>query len=123
MSAGKRSWDLRHRELLHRNSALAKTIIDINTLMLMMTIMRTTVTIDDDLAAQVEAMRKREGLSFKAALNHLLRLGVQAKSTPPKPKMFTTPTRKLGLKPGIDPTRLNALIDDLETGAFADEER
>lgn len=85
--------------------------------------MRTTVTIDDDLAAQVETMRRREGLSFKVALNHLLRLGVQAKSTPPKPKRFRTPTRKLGLKPGIDPTRLNALIDDLETADFTGVER
>ena len=89
----------------------------------MMTSMRTTVTIDDDLAAQVEATRRREGLSFKAALNHLLRLGVQVKSTPPKPKKFNTPTRKLGLKPGIDPTRLNALIDELETSDFAGEAR
>ena len=84
-----------------------------------MNTMRTTVTIDDDLAAQVETLRRREGLSFKAALNHLLRLGVHAKSTPPKPKRFRTATRKLGLKPGIDPTRLNALIDDLETSVFA----
>ena len=89
----------------------------------MMKSMRTTVTIDDDLAAQVETLRRREGLSFKAALNHLLRLGVQAKSTPPKPKRFRTPTRKPGLKPGIDPTRLNALIDDLETADFAGGER
>ena len=44
--------------------------------MLMVTLMRTTVTIEDDLAAQVEAIRRREGLSFKAALNQLLRLGV-----------------------------------------------
>ena len=91
--------------------------------MLMVTLMRTTVTIEDDLAAQVEAIRRREGLSFKAALNQLLRLGVQAISTPPKPRRFRTATRKLGLKPGIDPTRLNALIDDLETSDFAGEER
>ena len=91
-------------------------------LMSMMTSMRKTVTIDDDLAAQIEAMRRREGLSFKAALNHLLRLGVQANSTPPKPKEFITPTRKLGLKPGIDPTRLNTLIDELEVRDIAGRE-
>ena len=60
---------------------------------------------------------------MKAALDHLLRLGVQAKSTPPKPKRFRTPTRKLGLNTGIDPTRLNALIDDLETCDFTDGAR
>ena len=88
----------------------------------MVPIMRTTVTIDDDLAALVEAIRRREGLSFKAALNQLLRLGVQAKTAPPKPRRFHTPARKLGLKPGIDPTRLKALIDDLETGDFVGRE-
>ena len=62
-------------------------------------------------------------MSFKAALNHLLRLGVQAMSTSLKPKRFRTSTRMLGLKPGIDPTRLNALIDDLEIANFAGGER
>ena len=98
-------------------------IVDTKFVMPVMPTMRTTVTIDDDLAARVEAIRRREGLSFKAALNQLLRLGVQAKSAPPKPKRFRTPPRKLGLKPGIDPTRLNALIDDLETGDFVGGKR
>lgn len=81
--------------------------------------MRRTVAIQDDLAAQIEALRNREGLSFKAALDQLLRLGVHAKSAPPKPRTYRTPTSKLGLRPAIDPTRLNALLDDLETGDFA----
>ena len=88
----------------------------------MMPFMRTTVTIHDDLALQIEALRKREGLSFKAAINQLLRLGVQAKSAPPKPRKYHTPPRRLGLRPGIDPTRLNALLDDLDVGDFASGE-
>ena len=80
--------------------------------------MRTTVTIDDDLAVAIEELRKREGLSFKAALNQVIRLGMQAKSAPPKSKRYRTPTRSLGLKPGIDPTRLNTLADELESDAF-----
>ncbi len=85
--------------------------------------MRTTVTIDDDLAVQLEAFRTHEGLSLNTALNHLLRLGMQAKTTPTKPKRFRTTKRKLGLKPGIDPTRLNGLIDDLEIVDFAGQQR
>ena len=42
--------------------------------------MRTTVTIDDDLAVALEELRKREGLSFKAALNQVIRVGIQAKA-------------------------------------------
>lgn len=105
-----------------RPGLFPNVIIDIKGLMLKMLAMRTTVTIQDDLAAQIEELRKREGLTFKAALNQVLRLGVQAKSAPPKPKKYRTPTRKLGLKPGIDPTRLNALLDDLDTGDFTGEE-
>ncbi len=80
--------------------------------------MRTTVTIDDDLAIAIEDLRKRDGTSFKAALNQLIRLGVQAKSAPPRPKQYRTPTKALGLKPGIDPTRLNSLVDELEIDDF-----
>ena len=80
--------------------------------------MRTTVTIEDDLAVAIEDLRKREGLSFKAALNQVIRVGLQAKAAPPKPRKYRTPTRALGLKPGIDPVRLNSILDDLETDAF-----
>ncbi len=83
--------------------------------------MRTTVTIEDDLAAQLEQLRKREGLSYRAALNQVLRIGLQAKSAPPKPKLYKTPTMNLGLKPGIDLTRLNSLVDELEVDEFIEE--
>jgi len=85
--------------------------------------MRTTVTIDDDLAALLEEFRKREGLSFKAALNQIIRIGVQAQSAPPKATSYRTPTRVMGLKPGIDNTRLNTLVDELETDSFTGEDR
>lgn len=80
--------------------------------------MRTTVTIEDDLAIAIEEIRKRDGLSFKAALNQVIRLGVQAKAAPPKAKKYRTPTRAMGLKPGVDPTRLNTLVDDLDSDDF-----
>ena len=84
--------------------------------------MRTTVTIDDDLAVSLEELRKREGLSFKAALNQVIRVGIQAKAAPPRARKYRTPTVALGLRPGIDPTRLNTLVDELETDAFVGHE-
>ena len=81
--------------------------------------MRTTVTIEDDLVVAIEELRKREGLSFKDALNQVIRLGVQMKSAPPGARRYRTPTRVLGMKPGIDTTRLNALVDELETDTLA----
>lgn len=38
--------------------------------------MRTTITLDDDLAVRLEDYRQRFGESFKRALNHALRAGL-----------------------------------------------
>jgi hypothetical protein len=84
----------------------------------MMTVMRTTLTIDDDLVAQIEDFQRREGMSFKGAVNQLLRAGIQYRAQPPKPKRYRTQPRKLGLRTGFDPTKLNQLADELETDEF-----
>ena len=81
--------------------------------------MRTTVTIDEELFVQIEELRRREGLSFKGALNQLLRAGLQYQGQPPKPTAYHTPTRKLGLRAGLDATKLNQLVDELEAETFA----
>ena len=82
--------------------------------MLMMHSMRTTLTIDDDLVARIEELRRREGLTFKAAVNRLLRAGMDHQEGAPRPRPYRTPTRRLGLRPGFDPTRLNQVADELE---------
>jgi hypothetical protein len=84
----------------------------------MMVAMRTTLTIDDDLIAQIEDLQRCEGLSFKAAVNQLLRAGIQYKVQPPKPKRYRTRPRKLGLRAGFDPTKLNQLADEIEADKF-----
>lgn len=85
----------------------------------MMPYMRTTITIDDDVIVQIEDLRRREGLSLKAALNKLLRAGLQYQGQPPKPRRYRTPTRRLGLRAGVDATRLNQLADEMEADGFA----
>lgn len=82
--------------------------------------MRTTLTIDDDLAAAIEDLRKREGLSFKEALNQLIRAGVEYRARPPKPREYRTATRRLGLRAGLDPVKLNQLADELESDRFVE---
>lgn len=83
-----------------------------------MRFMRTTLTIDDDLATRIEELRRREGLSFKGAVNRLLRAGMEQQEGAPRPRPYRTPTRRLGLRPGFDPTRLNQLADELEVEAI-----
>jgi hypothetical protein len=81
--------------------------------------MRTTVTIDDELMARIEDLRRREGLSFREALDRLLRRALLGGATPPRPRRYRTVARELGLLPGVDASRLNQLVDDLEADDFA----
>lgn len=85
-----------------------------------MPFMRTTLTIDDDLIVHIEELRRREGLSFKGAVNQLLRAGIQFQSQPPKPKRYCTQPRKLGLRVSFDPTKLNQLADEIDVDEFND---
>lgn len=77
--------------------------------------MRTTLTIDDDLAAQLREEAARQGLPFKQVLNRTLRLGLRASAGPIARQPYRTRARPLGLRTGIDPDKMNQLYDELET--------
>ena len=47
--------------------------------------MRTTLTLDDDVAATLERVREKGGLSLKEAVNEALRRGLQAIEAPATP--------------------------------------
>ena len=77
--------------------------------------MRTTLTIDDDLAAILKKRASEQGHSFKAVVNDLLRAGIAASGGNPAPRQpVTIPTKALELKPGYDPDKLNQLVDEIE---------
>ncbi len=90
-------------------------IIDINTCLSYDVLMRTTLTIDNDIAAQIEERRRRHGHSLKQVVNTLLREGLQSQQKTPKARKYRTKTYKLGMRPGFDPVKLNQLVDELET--------
>ncbi len=48
--------------------------------------MRTTLTIDDDVAAQLERVRRGRNVSLKELVNDALRRGLREMSAKPKPK-------------------------------------
>ncbi|MCC6337986.1 MAG: antitoxin [Myxococcales bacterium] len=79
--------------------------------------MRTTVTLDPDVARFLheEAHRTRRG--FKAVLNDYLRRGIRggrkAEGGP-----FKVSPHRTKLVPGVDPARLNHLVDELEDEAL-----
>lgn len=78
--------------------------------------MRTTVTIDPDLAAKLRRIARERGISFKEALNTMLRAGIGARADAARP--YRLRARRLGLRPGIDldkALRLAAALEDEET--------
>ncbi len=83
--------------------------------------MRTTLTIDDDLAEALKSSMHRSGMSFKAVVNDAIRRGL---SIGDKPAIRREPFRVLaaarGFVPAVDPLKLNQLIDELEADAFVE---
>lgn len=78
--------------------------------------MRTTVRLDPDLAAKLREIARERGISFKEALNTVLRAGIGARSG--VARTYRVPARRLGLRPGIDldkALRLASALEDEET--------
>jgi len=75
--------------------------------------MRTTITLDDDVAALIEGERARTGESFRAAVNRLLRRGARAAPPMAQPTLPRLPGR-----PILDVSDVSALL-----AVFDDERR
>ena len=73
--------------------------------------MRTTVTLEPDVAVQLRQLAQQQGVSFKDALNNTLRAGLGS-GIDHQP--FVQATASLGLRPGIDLDRAGRLADHLE---------
>ena len=80
--------------------------------------MRTTLTIDDDLAAKLEAEARRTGLSFKETLNTMLRIGLAAKrGRLPRPAFKVKPLALELRDPNLSFDNIEALLDQVEGSA------
>ncbi len=78
--------------------------------------MRTTVTLDPDVAARLRALASERGISFKAALNGSIRLGLR--SDDGAARAYEVPTRPLGLREGVDLDKALRLAGELEDSAL-----
>jgi Ribbon-helix-helix protein, copG family len=74
--------------------------------------MRTTVTLDEDVAAKLKQKARERGVSFKAVLNDALRAGL-AGSSPPS-RRFRVQARPMGVRPGVNLDKALRLADELE---------
>jgi len=86
---------------------------------MMLRLMRTTLTIDDDLAGILQRRTRELGKPFKVVLNLSLRAGITA-SGEVSERRETVPVRSkpLGLRSGLDPDKLNQLVDELEVEEY-----
>ena len=75
--------------------------------------MRTTLSLDDDVARLLEKETRRTGASFKEVVNRLLRLGLGAVNRPPSKPFVVTP-RKLDLPSGLSYDNVEQLLDAIE---------
>lgn len=79
--------------------------------------MRTTVTLDDDVAARLKEAAREHGISFKEALNGAIRRGFERGETKPRPYRLPPP-QPMKPKPGVDldkALRLAGELEDIET--------
>ncbi len=86
--------------------------------------MRTTVTLDQDLADKLKEYARRKRSSFKVALNTVLRRGLAAQETAPsRRRRFAVEPNPSRLRTGVDPGKLNQIVDRLEAEDFVHETR
>jgi hypothetical protein len=77
--------------------------------------MRTTLTLDDDVADKLRRLAERRGASFKETVNDTLRKGLSAQDRKAnRPTPFCVAVFRSAFRPGVDPMRLSKLSDDLE---------
>ncbi len=75
--------------------------------------MRTTVTIDADLAAKLRRIAYERGISFKEALNGALRAGLGTRAGVAA-RAYHLPARPLGMRPGLELNKALQLASALE---------
>ena len=77
--------------------------------------MRTTIALDDDLADKLQDIAHKRRESFRKVVNETLRRGLSAQAPRPgRTKPFKADTFESPFRAGVDPLRLNQLVDELE---------
>ena len=80
--------------------------------------MRTTLTIEDDLARMLKERARLLNLPFKHVVNETLRRGLSPAAVREEPAPYRVVPHHSGLAPGVDPLKLNQLSDELEVDEF-----
>jgi hypothetical protein len=83
--------------------------------------MRTTLTLDPDVANLVEDAVHRMRTSMKQVINDALRRALSSPASQREP--YSIPVHEAALQPGLDLSGFNRLADELEDAAILDTMR
>jgi len=72
--------------------------------------MRTTLTLDPDVAVKAKKGAAKLGKSFKEVINAALRIGLDQVLKPPAAKPYRTKSRPLGLRRGLSYDNVGELL-------------
>ena len=77
--------------------------------------MRTTLTLDDDVAARLQAESRKTGRPFKAVVNEYLRAGLaQRRAVKVAARFRVEPVAMGALPPGRSYDNIGALLEEIE---------
>ena len=76
--------------------------------------MRTTLTLDEDVAAKLREETRQRKTSFKETVNACLRRGLEAPTDEELARPFIIESRRMGLRPGLDVDDIGGLLDLLD---------
>ena len=81
--------------------------------------MRTTLTLDKDLALALREEARRSGRPLKGIVNETLRVGLAARKRPPARRYRLTPVSLGGVVPGVDLDKALRLAEAIEDEAIS----
>ena len=76
--------------------------------------MRTTLTLDPDVAQRIEQEVRRKGKTLKTVVNDALRTGLGLAQEKRSSRPFRVKPHDFGFKPDINLDKINQLVDELE---------
>jgi hypothetical protein len=72
---------------------------------------RTTVTLDDDVAERVKCESRSRGVSFRATLNDLLRAALMGLDNKARRRTLRIKPTHMGYKPGLNYDSIESLLE------------
>ncbi len=80
----------------------------------MITKMRTTLTIDNDVSERARAIAAKRHLPFKTVINEALRAGLDRVEQPAERRPYVTEPHRLGLKAGRNLDNIQELLSQVD---------